>query len=325
LFWLAVGGTSVLAARPDQQCIDSFRKKEFVSAADCFEKLSAKTPLTEKDKKGRWLRNAAVSFNNAAKAVGKSTKKDTVAQAAYYRERAVLLFDRYLTQKLCRSPRRCKSAAKLRALIERSIGYASISIVVNDKKAAYTVTGYEFLKQGTGNKPLNLRPGDYTVSVKYPGSSKLLKRSIKVYKGKGQILTFQNPTRKKVVVKPPKPAPPSVSWMVLGLAGGGGLLVVGGGLLIGGLVVWQWASDAWLDPKITAEDSLSSKVLGEALIVVGSVLAAGGAALMVVGPMLHNKKPSARSKKTKKTALLYNSAARSKVVLSIPSIRLHLP
>lgn len=227
-----------------QDCLQLYQSKQLTRAAACFETVADSLPVTglsaqQKARKGRALRNAANLLEQFA------TKSTNVEEAAYLRERATKLLQRYLHENLHEVEYQKKNAELLMLRMTREVGYATLTIVPGTNDAKLHLRGHraEFKTVGTWSQ--TVRPGTYTLEIFYPSNNQHIRRSLVVPPGKNTVLTLtppsilplqrdvQSPTR--LVTPPTIPSAPSrgnrvAAWVTIGV--GTAVLLGGGAVLI---------------------------------------------------------------------------------------------
>jgi hypothetical protein len=291
-------------------CVDLFRKKAFVRAADCFEGIakklgdSASLSVAAKSEKGQFLRNAAVALDKAADI------EKWVEVAAFLRERAVRLLQQYQKEQLYETENRKQTALAQQASIHKKIGYASLAIVTNNTQASISLEGYRFAQRAMGNLNQSMRPGVYKITVMYPGKSPII-REIHIIANKSHSENFQpaasvvppvskeqlfddTPQISQKPSQPPSPAMPTLSWF--GYIGGG-VMVVAGSVMLGiGASQWFAINSEHEDQKKQNKDINFNELMerrdhAQRFIWPGTALLGTGVILAIVGVAKHITAP----------------------------------
>lgn len=232
--WWPSGAVNAAPEKADAAfCARLYSSKYYKPAASCYLKLAQSIPfgpkIKEADrlKKGRYLRESARNLLLLAKQESKP------ALAAYHRFQAVERLDQILKQKLVRKKfgrRRGRLIQVMREQAYKSIGYTPLAVSTANKKATIVVTGYKMKAQTTFKFNKSVRPGSYTIRVKYPKEQKARVKKVVVQQGKELVVPF--------IESPPLPA---LAWT--GYIAGGVALIAGGVLLGVGLPILANAND----------------------------------------------------------------------------------
>jgi hypothetical protein len=156
-------------------CYQLFQRQQYEKAASCFVDLAQTmgTPTTTdaKIRKGRLLRNAAMSLDRAAKG-------NDARGAAIQRSNALGLLGRYLSEQLYESESQRKATEDLMAKMREQIGYARLVIVTNHQGAKICVHQEKASPQcQTGMLwETRLLPQTYQIEVTYPLDPPVSKR-----------------------------------------------------------------------------------------------------------------------------------------------------
>ena len=281
-------GTKVAKGDGWKLCVQMKKRTYFQAAADCYVreanaiKLSPSTKESLRVRKGYYMREAAKNLDKEAQKPGKSIK-----EAAYLREKAVLILEDVLKKKLVaieRGKRRGRITRNLASKLRKKIGYTPLAISTGNPKATVRIRGYFFKKEAKHQFNESVRPGPYTIIVRYPGA-KPKKRKIRLQAGKSLVLNFlQNP------------GVPAISW--IGYIVGGGLFAGGGTILTLGLLNYKTDLDCNENPscehpkepgvKATNEDYMKAsqqRVLVSSLV--GGAMIVGGIALLAIAGVSH--------------------------------------
>lgn len=230
------------AAAKDKGCAKLFEEKLFAKAATCFLRsagairgVSGKLGMVKRLLKGRRLRSAIVSFQQAA------SQSKRVEVAAFFREQALGAARRYLAQELCVKAYRCRQMRVLSRKLKERIGYAQMTLYTGSTRARIKVSGYRY--HATHQSPplwvRSVRPGPYSVRVQFPGKKPITRR-VRISPGKPRVMQFVSPpvlatirrgTQAPARKTPGRPYKPDVLMWVL--AGGGSAMLVGGGFMCG--------------------------------------------------------------------------------------------
>lgn len=234
-------------------CSDLYRQKKFLPAGKCFERKanamgeSKQLSKIQRYLKGQSLRNAALSYRKAGQA------EQNAEKAVYRYEQALLILQRYLKENLCQKQYLCRLAKGESLELLNQIKYVQLSIVTSpNKRAIVRIQGFKYKIQHFSPPQWNkrIRPGRYTVRVKYEGQ-KVIVREIIATPGKALTIALLAPTpvvvrrrpsipRTSVVRIRPLPRKPKVvqhktSAFPFVIAGAGVLVAgVGAALLIYG-------------------------------------------------------------------------------------------
>lgn len=218
-------------------------------AAKCFTRLANRfsgQQSAQRIQRGNNLRNAALAYQKAAKKAKLSRRK------AYLNECGFRLMQNYLKEKLYSTETQKRIAKGMLDAFEEKIGYVSLTVLTPHPKAAIQIIGYRIHQKIVGGGVLRVRPGEFTILVRYP-DKKQDARTVKLTSGKPRIVRFkllQAPkVRKPQVVRvlPRKtqeprrlPPPPTPRRSVVGpwiVASVGVASVIGGAVLVGVSVV----------------------------------------------------------------------------------------
>ena len=262
-------------------CPELYGKGRFGEAARCFESRARAMPHGSKLSKiqrylkGRRLRNASGVYQKAAMASGMPEV------AAFFREKALLLLQQYLDERLCGDAARCAAVARLARGVSGRIGYARLTVLAGEAWASGTVlAGYRFSLRARGKTWMGrLRPGKYTVTV-HGKDGRVARSRIVMRPGVDRVVRFTAPRRRVAAVKPKSKAPslepkggvkparavvtkPTVppkgsgrGKLVPWVVGGTGLaLVVAGAVFLG-------AGQAAVSSRDSAYDELKQKAAG---------------------------------------------------------------
>ncbi len=144
-------------------CTTLFQQKKYDKAAACFRKeaqrLGAGATLSQIQRwsKGRLLRNAATCYKQAA-------HRATPAQAAFWREQAMLLWKKYQAEKLYENQSRRQEADRQIQSLRREIGYATLTMKVVGDAANICLHGYRFKRCQKGKQwRVEVRPGSLRI------------------------------------------------------------------------------------------------------------------------------------------------------------------
>ncbi len=165
--WCASFAWSKTDTKP---CLEMIKKKQYAAAGECFDKVAqsmghgSKLSTFDKRTKGIYLLNGAKAFLKGVQ------DEKTPSTRAFYQERALQLYKRYLDEKLCLKKLRCQKIQATLYKISQEIGHATLTLVAN-QKAVVQLTGYKFEQQYTlpPNKSYRLRPGTYKLKAKIEG------------------------------------------------------------------------------------------------------------------------------------------------------------
>lgn len=231
--WLSLSLGLCLVAHPVEaapSCASLFQNKKFVKAGQCFLKnANSMPPASQLSKikrylKGQTLRNAALAYQKAG------DNEQNTEKAAYRREQAVGILRRYLKENLCQKAYLCQQAKGVILEQLNKIKYTPFTIVTTPGlRATIRIQGYKFKVQHTSPPQWTkrVRPGRYTIEVKYE-NRKLIRKEVIVVAGTPRTETVL--TKALVRPKPPVARKPSVvPWIILGV--GVAIAGAGGGLL----------------------------------------------------------------------------------------------
>lgn len=270
-------------------CARWFRQKRYEQSARCFVQLVAalkgKRSDTQRFQAGLWLRNAAVALRRAAKLEKRSE------HGAYLRERALRLLERYLRGSLYSTPTQKRIVENMKSGLESKIAYTDLTVLSGRMEATIRILGYRYKGDGKGSVTKRLRPGRYTVLVRYPKMPETA-RTVTLPPGQPQVLRFAPPKKRVSLVRERKV--PKVKrkrsglpWILVGV--GAAAAVGGGALVLVGVVVTQGERDK-LDAipiaSRTAEHTREIKRLHELAMVqegVGWALVGVGVACVIGG------------------------------------------
>lgn len=174
--WLLSGiGVWLIPSLAWADCYQLYRSNQPEQAGDCFvqaaKKLGAGKALTEaaRIRKGRLLRNAALSYDKAA-------KSSPNLKASELRDKAVQRIDDALREKLFEGASGLKEMKELRGRLERSIGRVNVTVVTGHANAFVCLQSGEWKRcKSTSLWNLNVLPRRYTVRVRYPGGEQQTK------------------------------------------------------------------------------------------------------------------------------------------------------
>lgn len=184
-------------------CEGLFKKRNYSQAAKCFRskalkmKTGALLGVFEKLQKGRYFKNASLAFRKAA------TLEQNVARASFLYEEAANTLSLYLKDGLCRKRYRCKKVEKSQKDILKKVGYARLSLVIQEKVARVEVKGYRYdlSKRVPPSWSEQIRPGTYLIKILFDGEEKPVFTKVVVLAGKDQIHTFRPVPKKRLVPK----------------------------------------------------------------------------------------------------------------------------
>lgn len=269
----------------DVMCVGFYHKQEYVRAAQCFRSLalamgaSPKLAKRQRLQKGRYMRNAALAYQRAAKMQVAMRDKKLLQDKAYQ------LYEHILKHNLCDSKLRCQRAHKQKGLLYKAIGYVPLQIKTGGFKASVQIQGYQFRKKSLGDWVGRVRPGTYIITVRVPNRP-LVRKTIAAQGPNGEPIRY--------IYKPPQKPPkstklPTYSWV--GYIGGGAAILAGSVVLAVGLGSRQSAYSCWTTPQcstITGEDQKQAALnTATQNIWVGASIAATGGVLMLSGGILH--------------------------------------
>lgn len=231
-----------------QDCLRLYRNKKLSQAASCFEAVANGLPSTrlttrQKARKGRALRNAANLLEQFA------SKSKNVEEAAYLRERAAKLLQRYLHENLYEVEYQKKNAELMMLRLNQEVGYATLTIIPGSQRARITLTGYQIRLQAVGTWSQTVRPGTYTLEITYAKDQPPVRKTVVVSPGKNVVVNLPPPTESSAVLprhlveRQPPPrltTPPTVppttsrgsrvaAWTTVGV---GALVLLGGGAIL---------------------------------------------------------------------------------------------
>ncbi|MCB9640693.1 MAG: hypothetical protein H6728_13785 [Myxococcales bacterium] len=277
-------------------CSKMIKAKEYLKAASCYEQAAQQVDQDPAQKsfavllKERYFRYSALAFQRAAEATQKAEK-------AYYLERSVEQLGITIRERYCRAARRCRQNQLLADKLKAQIRYGTLVISSKDPKASITVKGFQYLQVQQKDFTKQVRPGTYTVTVKFP---KQAEKQSTVQVGPGeQVLLDVSPVTQKMQVKrlyTSRRVPPLIlaSYIV------GGVLILGGGAMGGYGLFSQTAANAKIgDPNEnrTYSDSAYASEIGSArvLTVVGMSAVGLGIAVIVGGAIAQSSLSSRKS------------------------------
>ncbi len=280
--------SSAWSIEVDVLCVKFYQSMQFRKAALCFRSLSdamgdlRRLKRRQRLQKGRYLRNAAMSFQRAA------TQQTKPPLQLVLKEQALRLYKHILRGRLCETASRCKRLQKRMTDLKKSIGYASLSIQVVGRVKRISVYGFHFSHQISGSWKGSLRPGRYKVVVVYP-QSLAQEKALTLKPGESQQFVVR-PLRRQA---PRQTRVPTYSWV--GYIGGGVALAAGGTLLAVGLGNRQATQTCWVSPSCNDIVSESERVVAldsaEQMAWIGAGAAALGVAMLLSGGIVQAIQP----------------------------------
>lgn len=189
LLLLVPGGLKAQVTK--QSCVALYKALQRAKAARCFAQLagqmgaSAGLSKTQKEAKGRLLRNAALLYIKAAKASRK------LERASYLRSRAAVLLQAYVDEGLYESIARKRSAMLLMLRTKSDVGLSNLTLVIPRQDATLEISGYKHKSQHRGNWSGKLRPGAYRIQVKVPGRSRPVTREVHLLPNSARVVTVE--------------------------------------------------------------------------------------------------------------------------------------
>jgi len=300
--WI-VGFFLFLAAFPaeasEKICKQSFQAKKFIKAAKCYQKL-VKTVDSNKAfanilplLKDRYLRHAAISFNQAAEASAQLTHK------AFYKEKAAQMLLISFQKGYCEAANRCRSNRRLADMLQKQVGYSTLVIVTGNPKAKLGIKGHMYSKETTKDFNKRIRPGKYDIMLTEPGKP-VRKKSIDLKPNHTLTLNMSSPqvrvVEKKIIIA--KKVPPLV---LAGYGVGGALMAAGVGMIIYSVLAQTGLNEIRQDPKQNKDqtdeqynadfDSAEAiKIAGGAVIGAGVLALAGSVVAHLVANASNKKK-----------------------------------
>jgi len=185
--------TSAYAAKAN--CKGYFANQQYTRAASCFLRQSESIPLSPKSspisryRKGRLLRNASICLEKAAQ------KSKDPQQAAFLREKGLMVITKYLRKKLFEINIREKQAQQMRKTFLKRIQYATI-ILHAQYGTSICLRGFRYKR--CFNKTSwsgRLRPGKWDIHITFSNKAESV-RTIILKPEATQRKRFKRPTAK---------------------------------------------------------------------------------------------------------------------------------
>jgi hypothetical protein len=238
--------------------------------------------------KDRFLRDAAISWSNAANA------ESTPPKRAYLKEIAANTLRDSIKKGFCKASNRCNQHKQLHAQLLKEVGYGQLIVWTGKPGSNIKVTGWKHDKTHKGQISTKIRPGSYKIVISIQG--KVTKTKSIIIPPNRSVLLDAKPAEIKVVVKEiivAKKIPPLV------LAG----YIAGGALLIGGtvLAILGYTSQTTLNtcrqnPDCAQNDEQYNREFdqGSTFVTIGYITAATGILVAGGGLVAHmtSGKPS---------------------------------
>lgn len=238
----------------DRVCKSWYQKRQYVEASRCFYSMAQslmknKLSTEQRESVGIWLRNAILSLRKAAE------QEKSAESAAHLREQAIHYLDEYLQKKLYDSDTQKRSAEIQRTGLLEQVGYTQLTIT-SQPNALIQVTGFRFDTQKTGAWSQSVRPGNYTILVKYANGLtkariiRIFPRQPQVVDMMGEATTSPPPVRRITTTVPPPSTPrkvPIASWVMFGV---GGATAIASAVLFGVGMSDQIKGDNLYDTKV---------------------------------------------------------------------------
>lgn len=202
-------------------CASMYSNGYYLPASKCYQKegdairMHPQIPERLRIQKGIFYREAARNLELAAR------KEKRPAVAAYLRERAVSFLERILKQGLVRKKFGKRRGRFIRITAQKyraKVGYASLAISTSQLQSTIQLKGYRFLHTTKGRFNKRLRPGMYTITVRFPKSAKVRVRKITLLPNTPKVVSFLH--------DPPLPVLASTGYII------GAVAAVGGGVML---------------------------------------------------------------------------------------------
>ncbi|MCB9642522.1 MAG: hypothetical protein H6728_05555 [Myxococcales bacterium] len=222
LWSMAPVWAEVVKASDILRCSGMIKSQGYLFAATCFRELAESLPdgkdLSEEDRRQR-----GYLYNEASKCMRFEAMREKRPEvAAYLREQALRWLELILKKQwlpLVRGKRRSRVYTEQIVALRTKIHYTPMAISTGVTGTQIQITGYQFRQQAMGQWNDTLRPGEYTITVRYPKEEKPREKKLTLRPGVSLVLTFQQ--------KPP------LSGLLLSGYIVGGIAVAAGGVLLG--------------------------------------------------------------------------------------------
>jgi hypothetical protein len=203
-------------------CAKYTQARQYLPAADCYEKLAKKIPhtaeISEADRTQKGYLYSEASKNFAFEAM----REEKPAVAAYLRERALQGLEEIIKHQWLpkiRGKRRTRAYTDRIVALRKEIRYTPLAISTSASDAQILISGYQYQAQAKQQFNQELRPGRYKIVVSFVGEATPRVREVTLQPQISLVLSF--------LQKPPLPNLLIAGYIV------GGIALVGGGILLG--------------------------------------------------------------------------------------------
>lgn len=276
----------------EHNCRALFGQSRFAEAGACYLKL---LPQVDKQTqlhsvhlvlKNRYIEQAAISYNRAARASQK------IEEQGYFRERACQLLQTAIKQQYCKAANRCTQHRLWIVQLRKEVRYAPVTILTGRANADITLQGYKYKKTVKERFVEKVRPGRYVLSISHP------KRTQVIYVKAGHSILINAQARQikhveKRIYITKKSLPPLA---LIGIISGAVLLAAGTTMSIYGVIQQNNLNQIRRDPVRNAKqtDEAYNREFDQAQVITGvGIIAAsvGGALLLGSGLLSALAKP----------------------------------